>query len=67
MTDVLEVVLELEYLHQDLILHPLKEASEAHYMMLLNQLLGITDMIMRDIIGKESLAHLEMISSGAMT
>ncbi len=67
MTDVLEVVLELEYLHQDLILHPLKEVSEVHYMMLLNQLLGITDMIMRDIIGKESLAHLEMISSGDMT
>ncbi len=65
-TDVLEVVLELEYLLDDLVHHPLKEASEVQYMSLLGLLVRIMDMITRGIISKDSLDHLEMISSGDM-
>ncbi len=67
MTHVLEVLLELECLREDLVLHPLKGVLVAHYMTVLGLLLSIMDTIMKSIIGKDCLAHLEQISSGDMT
>ncbi len=67
MTDVLEVLLELEYLQADLIRHPLKVDSVGQHMMLLEQLVNIMAMTLRDIISKDCLANLEQISSGDMT
>ncbi len=67
MTDVLEVLLELEFLKQDLVRHPLKADSPVQYTIVLGLLLNIMDMIMRNIIGKDCSAHLNQISSGDMT
>ncbi len=67
MTDVLEVLLELELLQQDLVLHPLKEASPAQCMIVLVQLLSIMVTIMNGTTSKDCLEHLEQISSGDMT
>ncbi len=67
MTDVLEVLLELECLKGDLLRHPLKGASALQCMKVLVLLLIIMDTIMKDTISKDCLAHLGMISSGDMT
>ncbi len=67
MTDVLEVLLELELLQEDLKLHPLKEASLDQSIRVLSILHGVMAMIMRDITSKDLQAHLEQISSGDMT
>lgn len=64
MTNALEVLLELEYLQVDLVLHPLKVDSPAQAMKLLGLLQTLTVMIMKDIMGKDSLAHLRMIYDG---
>ncbi len=65
--DVLEVLLELEFLKADWAQHRLKADSVSQYMTLLEVLQNIMDMIMKNIIGKDSLAHLEQISSGDTT
>jgi len=65
--DVLEVLLELEYLRADLARHPLKAGSEVEYMTALGQLVSIMAMILKGTIGKDCLDHLGMISSGDMT
>ncbi len=67
MTDVMEVLLELEYLKADLMRHPLKEASQVQLLIVLEQLVNITAMILRATTSKDCLAHLEQISSGDMT
>ncbi len=67
MTDVLEVLLELECLQKDLARHPLKEASEVQYMMLVGLLQSIMGTITKSIISKDCLAHLEAIGNGDMT
>ncbi len=67
MTDVLEVLLELEYLREDLVQHPLKADSVLVYMKALEQLLSIMAMIMKGIISKDCLAHLGQILDGDMT
>ncbi len=66
MTDVLELLLELEWLQLDLVQHPLKVDSEDPYMKVLEALLNIMGMITKSIISKECSAHLEQISSGGM-
>jgi len=66
-TDVLEVLLELEYLQADLVRHPLEGVSEKQFTELVVMLHVIMDMITRSIISKDCSAHLEQISSGAMT
>ncbi len=67
MTDVLEVLLELEFLRADLVRHPLKVDSQAQSLIVLERLLNIMSTILRNIISKDSLDHLEQISSGGMT
>ncbi len=67
MTDVLEVLLELEYLRADLAQHPLKVGLPHQSLILVEQLVSIMAMILKDIMTRESLEHLEQISSGDMT
>ncbi len=67
MTDVLEVLLELEYLERDLVHHPLKVDSAVQYTMLLKLLVGITNTILKSTISKDCSEHLQMISDGDMT
>ncbi len=67
MTDVLEVLLELEYLRADLARHPLKADSLVQSLTALEQLVSIMDMILKGIISKDCLVHLGQISSGDMT
>ncbi len=64
MTDVLEVLLELEYLLEDLMSYPLKAVSLNQWLTLQEQLVSIMVMILRATISKDSLAHLEQISNG---
>ncbi len=67
MTDALEVLLELEYLHRDLLLHPLKAVSPSQATKLFRLLQNLSVMIMRDIMPKESLEHIQMMYDGDMT
>ncbi len=67
MTDVLEVLLELECLREDLVRHPLKEASALQYMRALSPLVAIMTMILKGIISNDCLEHLKQIDSGDMT
>ncbi len=67
MTDVMEVLLELECLQADLMLYPLKGASPSQLWTLLEQLASITAMILKDTTSKDCSDHLEQISSGVMT
>ncbi len=67
MTDVLEVLLELESLQEDLMLYPLKEASPNQLLIVQEQLVSIMDMILKATISADCLATLEQISSGDMT
>lgn len=67
MTDVLEVLLELECLRNDLVHHPLKGVSDSQLLKLLGQLASIMAMILLATTSKECLAHQELISSGGMT
>ncbi len=67
MTDVLEVLLELEYLRADLVRHPLKVGSSDQDMTLLVSLVNLLAMTLRAITSKDCLAHLEQIGNGDMT
>ncbi len=67
MTDVLEVVLELELLRDDLMQCPLEEASPNQLLTLLGLLASTMVTILKDTISKDCLATLEQISSGDMT
>ncbi len=67
MTDVLEVLLELECLQEDLMRYPLVEASPNQLLIVQEQLVSIMAMILRAITNKDCSAHLEQISSGVMT
>ncbi len=67
MTDALEVLLELEWLLEDLTSYPLKVASHNQLLTVLELLQGIMATILRDIISKDCSAHLEQISNGDMT
>ncbi len=67
MTDAMEVLLELEFLLDDLVHHPLKGASRHQQSILLERLVSIMATILRDITSNECLAHLELISSGDTT
>ncbi len=67
MTDVLEILLELECLEADLIQDPLKGDLPVLSWILLGRLVTIMDMILKGTTSKDSLAHLEQISSGDMT
>ncbi len=64
MTDVLEVLLELEYLQADLARRPLKVDSLVQYMTLLERLVDIMGMILKAITSKDCLAQKEQIESG---
>ncbi len=67
MTDVLEVVLELEWLAADLALHPLKADSSAQLLILLRKLADLMGTTLSATISKECLAHQEAIINGDMT
>lgn len=67
MTDVLEVLLELELLLEDLRQHPLKVGSPAQLSTVLAQLVNIMDTILKDTTSKDCWAHLGQIYNGGMT
>ncbi len=64
MTSVQEVLQELEYLQDDLLLHPLKVDSALLSMMLLKQLVGIMVTTLKATIEAGYLAPAEQTSSG---
>ncbi len=64
MTDVLEVLLELECLQEDLVSHPLKVDSLVQLLTLQERLHAIMATILKGTISKDCLAHLGQISNG---
>ncbi len=66
MTTVPEVLQELEYLKDDLVLHPLKVDSVLQSMMLLKQLVDIMATTLRATIESGCLATLQKTSDGDM-
>jgi len=67
MTSVPEVLQELEYLLDDLVLHPLKVDSAHQCMMLLKQLVDIMGMTLRATIDNGCLAKTLRTSDGGTT
>ncbi len=66
MTSVPEVLQELEYLKDDLVLHPLRVDSVLQSMMLLKQLVDIMAMTLRATIESGCLEPLKRTSNGDM-
>ncbi len=66
MTSALEVLLELEFLQTDLVLHPLRGVSDKQVSILLSTLLGSMVTLLRNTMSKDSLDHNQQITSGAM-